>query len=251
MADAWLADGSTRRQKITIQGTNLDANVTHFPLYVEVVPGDTPGGATMTEAANDGTDIRFTESDGTTLLDHELEYWSGGGGSAVTAHFWVSNAGWSIESDGSTYIYIYYGSGGADGENATGVWDANFQAVYHMVDLNDSTSNGNNLTGQNSPTSGQTGKVYQCYDFELDDSEYADLASGVVTVAPITFEAWVNLESAVDTAVLNVGDGTAYSDGWFLRVDESGGNLIPKFVCTDAGDVTASTSNYMSLATWH
>ena len=41
-ADAWLADSSTRRQKITTQVANIDSDLTWYPLQVEVIPGDTP-----------------------------------------------------------------------------------------------------------------------------------------------------------------------------------------------------------------
>jgi len=104
--DAWLADGSTRRQKITTQVANIDGDLTWFPLYVYIDPSATPGGATMTEAANDGTDIRFTTSDGQTLLAYERCYWNGGGGGAVTAHFFVSKTGWVIDADGAHYIDV-------------------------------------------------------------------------------------------------------------------------------------------------
>lgn len=197
---AWLGDGSTRRQKITIQGAFLDANQTHFPVYVYIDPA--AEGATMGEAANDGSDIRFTESDGTTLLDHELEYWSGGGGGAVTAHFWVSNAGWTIESDGSTELYVYYGSAGADGENAVGVWDANYMLVMHFNEAaghpQDSGPEANHAIDETVAAYEATGKIK--YGIEFTPQDWIEVTNTAdFTVTAFTVDIWMEGDN-VDVA---------------------------------------------------
>lgn len=220
---AWLGDGSTRRQKITIQGANLDGNLTHFPVYVYIDPA--AEGATMTEAANDGTDIRFTESDGTTLLDHELEYWSGGGGGAVTAHFWVSNAGWTINADGSTELYVYYGSGGADGENATGVWDASFMMVQHMDDdpdnqhIDDSTGTHDGTKGAADEPTEIAGLIDRGQNF--DGGDWIAEAVAPVTAYPHTISAWVKTSTNGFRMVAGMFDNDTENSWDFLCIDNA------------------------------
>ena len=124
MADLYGTHGF--RKEITIQDTNVDSNLTDFPCYVDV-----SNDADFHEARADGYDIRFTSSDESTLLKYEREYWTGGNGSAATAHFWVKVP--SILASGGATIYCYYGDADAsDGEDAANVWDSNFKAVWHM-----------------------------------------------------------------------------------------------------------------------
>jgi len=224
--DAWLADGSTRRQKITTQVANIDGDLTWFPLYVYIDPSATPGGATMTEAANDGTDIRFTTSDGQTLLAYERCYWNGGGGGAVTAHFFVSKTGWVIDADGApaaTYIYVYYGGGGADGQNITAVWDGDFMAVWHLDEAGnpylDATSNNNDSSAGTYPDQ-VNGKIYKGQDFNgTDDYIDVDNAASLQKVDDDndwTISLWLNSDDATAQSYflfkgsdwsLDVGDG--------------------------------------------
>jgi len=165
---AWLS-GWGFRKEITIQDTNVDSNLTDFPCYVKI-----DADADFHEARADGYDIRFTQSDGETLLKYEREYWTGGNGSVATAHFWVKIP--SILSTGGATFYVYYGKAGAsDGEDAQNVCDANFQAVYHLkesgVTVYDSTSNNNDFGSETgNPTYQQTGKVN--YGITFDDNDY-------------------------------------------------------------------------------
>ncbi|GAG26647.1 unnamed protein product, partial [marine sediment metagenome] len=128
----WLT-GWGFRKEITIQDAYVDSNLRDFPIYVYI-----NADADFHEALATGYDIRFTQSDGTTLLKYERENWTGGDGGAGTGHFWVKVP--SILASGGATIYCYYGKADAeDGEDAVNVWDANFKAVYHLKDLNDST----------------------------------------------------------------------------------------------------------------
>lgn len=84
--EAWLA-GWQFRKKITISNTNVGSDLAAFPLLVKITAD-----SDMSTALSTGYDIRFAGSDGTTLLPYERETWSGGGGSAVTAIFWVQTS---------------------------------------------------------------------------------------------------------------------------------------------------------------
>ena len=79
----WLA-GWGFRKELTIQHANVDGNLTDFPVYVKI-----NADADFHESLATGFDIRFTQSDGTTLLKYERIYWTGGNGGAATADFFV------------------------------------------------------------------------------------------------------------------------------------------------------------------
>ena len=57
------------RKKITIDQTKVDENLTDFPVLVKL----TSSNFDFSKARSDGHDIRFTASDGTTLLKYERE----------------------------------------------------------------------------------------------------------------------------------------------------------------------------------
>jgi biopolymer transport protein ExbB len=162
------------------------ADLTDFPNCIKIVAD-----ADMTEALANGFDIRFVAADGVTELAYERESWSGGGGAAVTAIFWVKT---DVAMAG-TYIFCYFGNPSAtDGADPENVWDANFKAVYHMKDATtstilDSTANNNDgaKTGANEPIEA-TGKIGKGQDF---DGVNDFIAAPSISVTQITLSAWI------------------------------------------------------------
>ncbi|MCK4785002.1 MAG: DUF2341 domain-containing protein [Desulfobacteraceae bacterium] len=162
----WLP-GWVYRKRIIIPSAHVDSDLADFPFYVKI-----DNDADFHEARPDGHDIRFTLSDGLTLLKNEREHWSGGNGNPATAHFWVKVP--SILASGGAVIYIYYGKSDApDGEDAPNVWDANCKAVWHLKEIGngtedefkDSSGNANHGTGgggnpDKTPTQAD-GKIYK------------------------------------------------------------------------------------------
>lgn len=186
----WLT-GWKHRKKITVQDVFVDGNLTNFPAYVFI-----NADADFHEARADGYDIRFTLSDGKTLLKYEREHWTGGNGSPATAHFWVKVP--SILAAGGTIIYIYYGKSDApDGEDAPNVWDANFKGIWHMKDITpskiaDSTGvNDGTKKAANEPIEAD-GKVGKCLDFDGDD-DYISIPhdSSLDITGAITISGWI------------------------------------------------------------
>jgi hypothetical protein len=165
--DPWLT-GWDFRKKIDIQDTNIDSSLSDFPVYVEI-----NNDADFHEARSDGYDIRFTQSDGETLLKYERIYWTGGNGSAATAHFRVKVP--TILSSGGATIYIYYGKPDAsDGEDQANVYDTNYKLFTHGHDLTSSTLEDalgtSTLTKKaaNEPNE-VNGKMYKAQDFDKVD----------------------------------------------------------------------------------
>lgn len=203
---AWLTSWSSRKQ-IDVQDTNVDSDLTNFPVYVGIsADGD------MSEAQADGEDIRFTQSDGETLLYYERESWSGGGGSAVTADFWVKVP--SVAASGGATIYIYYGKADAlDGEDAENVWDANYKAVWHLSN-SFLDSSGNNHTLTNHTTTDVAGKIARARRFDGNDhlsgADHADWDPG----GAFTIEAWVYIDIQTTDVALVQPIQTDYT--WLL-----------------------------------
>ena len=201
---AYTVDGLeyTYRKKITIQTANVDSDLSNFPLYVKLTADVEIGN----NSNADGFDIRFTQSDGTTLLKYERESWTGGAGDDVTADFWV-NTNVDSGDPAATDIYIYYRSTDtADGADPANVWDANFVMVQHMKDATtstilDSTSNSNDGTKKaaNEPVEA-TGKIYNGQDFDGNE-DYIEQDVDWQATLPVTMSVWIY---PTDTATVDI-----------------------------------------------
>ena len=137
----WL-EGWQYRKKITIDETKVDADLTDFPTLVKL----TSSNLDFSKARSDGYDIRFTDSDGTTLLKYERERHDQANS---LAEYWVKVP--AVSGTVDTDIYIYYGkSDAADGAEPSNVWDSSCKMVQHLQETSgsyyDSTSNNNDGT---------------------------------------------------------------------------------------------------------
>ncbi len=155
---SWYNTGWTNRKALRIDHTKVSgsSNLTNFPVLVSVTDGNLKTVANGGNVGkNDGTDILFTASDGASQLAHEIESYNAGTGQLIA---WVSVPTVSPAAD--TVIYMYYGnSSAADQQNRTGVWDSNYEAVWHLpngttLSANDSTRNGNNAASLNGSSAG-------------------------------------------------------------------------------------------------
>ena len=137
------------RQNITINKAYVNGTgitLTNFPVLVSI----TDTYLTSSLVQSNGNDIVFTASDGTTKLSHEIESFTQGTGTLVA---WVNVP--SLPNSTNTTIYMYYGNlTVSNQQNATGVWDSNYNAVWHLSQNPagtapqelDSTSNVNSAT---------------------------------------------------------------------------------------------------------
>ena len=187
----WLS-GWTYRKKIAIDHTKIDASLTDFPVLVRL----TSSNFDFTKARSDGYDIRFTSSDGTTLLKYERERHDSANS---VAEYWVKIP--SVSNTADTIFYIYFGNASAsDGADPTNVWDANFKAVWHLKDnttsqILDSTSNGYTGTKKaaNEPAEAD-GKIAKGQNFDGVD-DYIAISGDLGSPASFTFEALFKLDT--------------------------------------------------------
>lgn len=104
----WLT-GYTKRIKLTVDQTKVDGDLTDFPVLVKL----TSVNFNFAESKADGFDIRFTSSDGTTLLKFERERHDSVN---QLAEYWVKIP--AVSGTVDTDFYMYYG--GSTWANYTG-----------------------------------------------------------------------------------------------------------------------------------
>jgi hypothetical protein len=220
-----ISGGWNYRKLITISNTNIDEYLINFPLYVPITNDSDLGNALAT-----GYDIRFTAADGTTLLNYEREYWTGGGGSAVTAAFWVQIP--AMNHISTTSFYIYYGNSTAvDGQNITATWDTNFRGVWHLAetatstagDYKDSTSyinNSTNTTGEPTRIGGKIG-----YGQQFTGGQRVQVPDvSTLTNPSVTVSVWVNPSSLTGSNIIG------FDAGYVLEVGRIAANKVGAYI---------------------
>lgn len=147
----WYNDSWAYRKKITIDKTKVPSTLTNFPVLVQRTDldwKDTSHGGSVARA--DGYDFVFTDADGITMLNYEVEKYTASTGELVA---WVNLP--SVSSSVDTEFYVYYGNSAATNQqNVNAVWDSNYKMVQHAKgsgQMNDSTSNSNSGTISGDP----------------------------------------------------------------------------------------------------
>jgi hypothetical protein len=161
---------------LTIDHTKIDAGLTDFPLTV-ILNSDR---ATISDMQSDGDDIRICKEDGT-ILNFEKELHDKTNSRSV----WHGKVP-SVSSTSDTALRVYFKNDSAsDGQNATAVWDSDYELVMHMDDtLEDSTSNGNNGTNYGSTLGLASDGYYRSFDgvddyVSMGDVSWYDTASAL------------------------------------------------------------------------
>jgi hypothetical protein len=146
-----------------------------------------------------GYDIIFKDATETLTLAHEIEYYNTGSEAAdgeLVA--WVKIP--TLDYNGNTVIYMYYGNSCVNSEtqNKNAVWNSSYKIVQHLQETSgtheDSTANNNHSTAVTVATQGSaTGKIDGADDFDGTSSQIAigDNDSQHITSA-ITIEAWID-----------------------------------------------------------
>lgn len=143
---------------LVIDSSLVDVTLDSFPLLVRFTDSDI-----QALARGDGHDIFFTDLAGAELA-FEREAWDAGSGSLMA---WVRVP--TVSASADTEFLVRYGDGvDMDRQNTGGVWDAEFEAVYHLADLTDSSGYGRHCTNVGS-VSYQAGYLGAARDFRGND----------------------------------------------------------------------------------
>ena len=196
-SSTWWDSGWDYRKLITINSSQVPANLNNFPILVNITDTDL-----RDDAQNDGDDIVFTNATGT-KLNHEIELFNGTSGELVC---WVNVT--SLSSSSNTEIWMYYNNSGCSSqENIVGVWDSNYVMVQHLQeDPTDSAPEFKDSTGEHNGTSvnldaedQMTGIVDGSLNFDLADTEHVTVPHSADIVFDInddfTVSTWAYLAS--------------------------------------------------------
>ena len=121
----WYDPAWGYRRAVTVDNTGSTTNHTNFQVQI-VLSG---ANFDFSKANNDGSDIRFTDSDGTTLVDHWTEAYNNSGQSAL-----ITAEVPRISASSTKTIYIYYGNSIA---SSTSSWDNTFTTTPPALDAAD------------------------------------------------------------------------------------------------------------------
>ncbi len=194
---SWYNTSWTNRKSVTVDHTKVSGSsaLTSYPMLFSVTDANlktTVNGGNV--GKSDGTDILFTASDGTTKLDHELEYYNATTGQVIA---WVRIPSLSPTAD--TTLFVYYGNASAsDQQNKTGVWDSNFKGVYHLG--NGTTLSASDSTNTNNPTSTTATVTSGTIDGAANFSGTQRITlPNIALTTGVTLEAWIK-PTALNTA---------------------------------------------------
>lgn len=207
-------NGFTGVKTITIDHTKVGSSShTDFPMlfsstlaYLKTTGN---GGDVNSSAGNDIVFYPNSNCSGT-KLDHEVEFYD-----ATTGQYIAHVRAASVSNATDTVFYMCYGKAsiaGSSQQNATGVWDSNFNGVYHFGSSsslvpNDSTLSARNLTVGS--VSAAAGKVHGGAAFAANASlNHTEMPSS----ASITVEWWQNVPtSGLPTTPYSFAFGSSFS----------------------------------------
>jgi len=111
-------------------------------------------------------------------------------------------------------IYVYYGNRTLvdNGEDKINVWNDNFEGVWHLSDLSDSTGNNNNLSISGSPDL-QAGKIGNSYNFDGSKTENLNIISTLsLEGQPFSVSCWFNSNNNLEKQdILAIYDSQPYT----------------------------------------
>ncbi len=258
---AWYSDTSwLYRKSFVIDHTKVSGGVdlVNFPVLISLTDADlkysSHGGKV---GKTDGTDILVTASNGSTKLDHEIEYYASSTGQLI---LWVRVPTLLAASD--TTLYLYYGNAAAtDQQNKNGVWNSNYKGVWHLGEgystasnfYKDSTSNNKDgtLTDANSNSVSMTGKIGNAFDFSAD-ADYIDtgIISALASSTTGTLSAWMYRSAVGDSAGFGM---IGKSDMWgrFNLNWQNDGNIYNQAENFSLGSGSSYPSYAANVSGWH
>lgn len=255
---AWYNNSWLYRQKISIKHTQVDADLSNFPVYVNL-SNIANGTGLWTAVKISGADIRVTSSDGTTEVPIDL-VWIDKTNSEGELYFKAASLANSSNSD----FYLYYGNNGASAYVATAtygarnVWTNSYVSVFHMHEDPSGTApqmknsyNTANGTSAGTMTSGDkvSGKFGNSIDFDGTDDRITFSDSGFPTGnSARTVSCWVYAGASHNSFAGHISYGTsAARNGWSMIYNGASNNLL---IATNAMNSTTASSGSISASSW-
>ncbi|MDF1673628.1 MAG: DUF2341 domain-containing protein, partial [Vicingaceae bacterium] len=194
---------------ITIQSSQVNGGVAHvdFPVLISHTDPDLRSILNGGNVENsNGFDIRFTASDGITLLDHQLEDYDSTSGSIT---IWVRIP--SLSTSANTDIIMHYGNSSISVDSSVPtVWDTNYKGVWHLNnDEFDGTSNTNNLVSTGT-VNAPLAEIAGGQSFSFNEKLNGGIQPELRILGDVTVESWVNFNTlqtgAGDNSIIGYGN---------------------------------------------
>ena len=218
--------GYSYYKTVTVNAAQVSGTQTNFPVLVSFSDSNLRSVANGGNVqSSSGYDIVFTNFDGSSTLDHQIESYDPTTGTLVA---WVRVP--SLSGTVNTDLRLYYGNSSvSSSQSSAATWSSDFMAVYHFNNtVNDATANTNNLT-DNSTGTLNTGKIGAARDLNNSTNiasnqagQYLQMPNGMFSgVGNFTFSGWV-LMDRVDTNWERVFDFGQNNTSYFFFTTSSG-----------------------------
>ncbi len=222
---SWFDLNWQNRRKVTIDATKVSGSGSHtdFPVLVSEANFDRTD--FFSKIKSDGSDIVFTQSNGTTKLKREVILVDT---VEKKMEAWVKIPSLSTNTD--TIIYIYYDNPSANEPNDTTTWNNDFAAVYHMNNdpntskIQDSTSNNADGTkgtsGEPSEVDGPFGKA-QSFDGVDDKIDITGMENAIDTLTITALIFPITAGEGNLGRIISKTTGLSSDDEWDFMVGSS------------------------------
>jgi len=242
------SNGYSYRKSLIIDYTKVSATLTDFPVLISETKWYLKTIANGGLVVNGNDIIICSDVDGLTKLSHEVESYNATTGEIV---IWVKIP--SLSHTANTTIYLFYGNTliSTSQEDIVNVWNSNFKGVWHVPsnsNLLDSTSNNNDGTGINTPSS-VAGKINGGLGLASASSQYINAGAGATLVdVAVTYSAWVKATSFSDftTIISKDANPTPYYD---LTLSLRSTGKLAVFVSCATGQVASNGDGVTALST--
>lgn len=244
----YQADPWTARRPITIKSNSAKKDLLNFAVLVRA-SGVVSGNA-------DAADIRFVDSDGTTLLDHEITSWNQATGDLEA---WVTMP--FLDSTVDTTIWLYSGAANAPRAGSErGVWPTTATGIWHLdtdPELNpnvpDSARSRDGFQSANM-TSAQSvpGQIGNALSFDGIDDVVTAGNQALLTPTGLNVSFWFNSPNVASDQIL-VTKAAGSTIPFEIKL-VPGGNISATLTTTDRQEVatlgvSANTWQHFAL-TW-
>jgi hypothetical protein len=195
---------------------------------------------------DNGGDILFTSSDGTTKLPHEIDYYDPVNGEILA---WIYVSSLSYNSDTDFYIYFGNDAGGLDEQDLSGVWDDNYYQVSHLNEdpsglapqAADSAGGDDEGTSNGSMTTDDLidAKIGKGYDFDgSNDDIRFDKPPSYYDSQDFTLSMWINPTNFLSARGFYGINNSSFYRG-FSIITNTNGNL--QVVVNNTGGTSVDT----------
>jgi hypothetical protein len=255
--------GWKKYRTITIDHTNITADIANYPLFLNLSAAGGIGDVDLTSIFTElgASQLKLAVADATDAECYVEEVnWDS---ATPFAELWAQIP--SVSTAADTVITIYYDSTHADNSTYVGVtgsvpgkavWDANFKAVYHMNDLTTSTiadSTGSGYTGTkggaNNPLE-EAGLIGKAQNFSSDRISGGDVLDYNLTDAQTTeITAHLNTTAGIQTYISKERIGSPYQ-GWIFYTLLDQATLKYEYIDDAGKGFTVYSTNAVLNTNW-